>query len=75
MGEFAKNKIKSLFERVKEKDMKEDDVLLNEIKLVEEPIIRSQLLKLYKENTSHNFCNKGKRIEELEDKIFKRSEK
>ncbi len=68
MGEFAKNKIKSLFERVKAKDMKENDALLNEIKLVEEPIIRSQLLRLYKENTSHDFCNKEKRIEELEKK-------
>lgn len=64
MGEFAKNKIKSLFERVASlKKEKEDRTLWDEIHLVEEPLLRSQLIKLYKENT--NIENRLKRLEDL----------
>jgi predicted ATP-binding protein involved in virulence len=47
IGDFAKEKINKMFKRLYDGDI--DDNLYKEIKLVSEPFIRSQLLKLYKE--------------------------
>jgi len=47
IGEFAKEKINKMFKRLYDGDI--DDKLYTEIKLVSEPFIRSQLLKLYNE--------------------------
>ncbi|GHT53233.1 hypothetical protein AGMMS49982_15740 [Bacteroidia bacterium] len=47
IGDFAKGKINKMFKRLYDGNI--DDNLLKEIKLVSEPFIRSQLLKLYNE--------------------------
>lgn len=47
IGDFAKYKINKMFEQLHKADISED--LYNEILLVSEPFIRSQLLKKYKE--------------------------
>jgi hypothetical protein len=47
IGEFAKEKINKMFKRLYDGDI--DDKLYTEIKLVSEPFLRSQLLKLYNE--------------------------
>jgi hypothetical protein len=72
IGEFAKNKIKKLFEKtrlIKEQDLK----LYNEIRLVGEQLLRTQLLKLYNQNTSGNLVNKiiqlEKEVKILREKV------
>jgi len=65
IGEFAKNKIKRLFEKtrlIKEQDLE----LYNEIRLVGEQLLRTQLLKLYNQNSSGNLINK---ITQLENEV------
>ncbi len=72
IGEFAKNKIKKLFEKTRL--LKEQDIeLYNEIKLVGEQLLRTQLLKLYNQNTSGNLVNKiiqlEKEVKILREKV------
>ncbi|NOZ47303.1 MAG: AAA family ATPase [Chlorobi bacterium] len=65
IGEFAKNKIKRLFEKtrlIKGQDLE----LYNEIRLVGEQLLRTQLLKLYNQNSSGNLINK---ITQLENEV------
>lgn len=65
IGEFAKNKIKRLF--VKTRLIKGQDLdLYNEIRLVGEQLLRTQLLKLYNQNSSGNLINK---ITQLENEV------
>ena len=71
IGEFAKNKIKTLFEKVKKiKDF--DTEILNEINLVGEQLIRSQLIKLYNQNSSIDLV---KKVSELEEEVKKLRDK
>jgi hypothetical protein len=48
MGEFAKEKINKMFERLHKNDYSED--LFEEIKLVSEPLLKTQLYQLYSLN-------------------------
>lgn len=65
IGEFAKNKILSLFERAKE-TKGGDSSLFNDIRLVGEPLLRKQLVKLYNKNSGDDLLL---RINELESEI------
>jgi predicted ATP-binding protein involved in virulence len=65
IGEFAKNKINELFDKVR-KIKNEDKILYDEIRLVGESLLRSQLLKLYAENCSSDLFD---RIEKLENEL------
>lgn len=65
IGEFAKNKINELFDKVRNLKA-EDKSLYNEIRLIGEPLLRSQLLKLYAENCSSDLFD---RIEKLESEL------
>jgi predicted ATP-binding protein involved in virulence len=69
IGEFAKNKIKRLFEKtrlIKEQDLE----LYNEIRLVGEQLLRTQLLKLYNQNSSQNSSgNLINKITQLENEV------
>ncbi|GAB6009881.1 AAA family ATPase [Dysgonomonas reticulitermitis] len=72
IGDFAKEKINKMFERLYNGDI--DDNLFKEIKLVGEPFIRSQLLKLYKElapceETNNEIKTLKKVIENLKKQI------
>ncbi|OAV66516.1 hypothetical protein Barb6_02583 [Bacteroidales bacterium Barb6] len=69
IGDFAKQKINTMFIKLHKGDI--GDNLYEEIKLVSEPFIRSQLLKLYKELAPCEATNKEiktlkNRIEKLE---------
>jgi hypothetical protein len=61
IGEFAKEKINKMFERLHKGEI--DENLYKEIKLVSEPFIRSQLLKSYNELVPN------KKVEDLEKRI------
>jgi hypothetical protein len=68
IGDFAKEKINKMFERLYNND-NIDGNLKKEILLVGEPFIRSQLLKLYNEfnpKTAEKIALLEKRVEELE---------
>lgn len=52
IGEFANNKIEDLFNRIRNNEVTND--ILDEIKLIGEPIIRNQLLKQYNEIITPN---------------------
>ena len=71
IGEFAKNKINNLFEKVRGLKS-EDKVLYDEICLIGEPLLRSQLLKLYAENCSSDLLD---RIQKLENELKTLKEK
>lgn len=71
IGEFAKNKINNLFQKVRFLKS-EDKVLYEEIRLVGEPLLRSQLLKLYAENCSSDLFD---RIQKLENELKTLKEK
>ncbi|OAV67951.1 putative ATP-binding protein involved in virulence [Bacteroidales bacterium Barb4] len=69
IGEFAKQRINKMFKQLYNGEI--DENLYTEIKLVSEPFIRSQLLKLYKELALCEATNKEiktlkNRIEKLE---------
>ena len=65
IGEFAKNKIEELFKKSR-KIKKREPELYNEIRLVGEQLLRSQLLKLYNQNSSDDLNQK---VNELEKEI------
>lgn len=76
IGEFAKNRINSMFDelhnwdRSKSNEEKENK-LYQQIRLVSEPFIKTQLLKLYNENISQSSESKSlkEKIQELEQMI------
>lgn len=76
IGEFAKNRINSMFDelhnwdRLKSSEEKENK-LYQQIRLVSEPFIKTQLLKLYNENISQSCESKSlkDKIQELEQMI------
>lgn len=65
IGEFAKNKIQMLFEKVKNTKT-EDSNLLNEIRMIGEPLLRTQLLNTYRQNSTDDLVQ---RIVKLESEI------
>ncbi len=65
IGEFAKNRIKMLFEKVNELQ-ESNSFIYKEISLVGEPLLKSQLLKLYNQNFSINLV---KKVSELEEEV------
>ncbi len=65
IGEFAKNKIQMLFEKVKNTKT-EDGNLLNEIRMIGEPLLRTQLLNTYRQNSTDDLVQ---RIVKLESEI------
>ena len=65
IGEFAKNKITSLFEQVRNIKTS-DEKLYSEINIVGEPLLKSQLLKSYHKNAEVDLNQK---IEKLEEEI------
>lgn len=65
IGEFAKNKIKVLFEKVK-KSQSSDIEILNEINLVGEHLLKSQLIKIYNQNSPLDLI---KKVSELEQEV------
>ena len=70
MGEFAKEKINNMFERLHKGDYSEE--LFEEIKLVSEPLLKTQLYKLFGLNKSINsiqYKRLEERIEQLEEKL------
>ena len=71
MGEFAKEKINKMFERLHKNDYSED--LFEEIKLVSEPLLKTQLYQLYSLNKlpHHNLQYEAllEKIKELEEKV------
>ena len=70
IGAFAQKKINSLFEKLH--DGEADKKLYDEIMLVSEPILKSQLLKLYKQNkidNSQEIYELKKEIEELKARL------
>lgn len=71
IGEFSKNKIKTLFEKTRKIKEPNSD-LYNEIKLVGEQILKTQLLKLYNQNASNDLI---KRIIVLEKECHLLKEK
>lgn len=66
MGEFAKMKINKMFERLHQGEDGED--LFEEIRLVSEPLLKTQLYQLYSLN---KLPHQGSRYEELEARIKK----
>lgn len=70
MGEFAEIKINNMFKRLHEGDCSKE--LFEEIKLVSEPLLKTQLYKLFGLNKSINsiqYKNLQERIEQLEKKL------
>lgn len=71
MGEFAKEKINKMFERLHDNEYGED--LFEEIKLVSEPLLKTQLYQLYSLNKLPHQASKYEeleaRIKELEDRL------
>jgi predicted ATP-binding protein involved in virulence len=65
IGEFAKEKISHLFKEVRE-TKENNEKLYNQIRLIGEPLLRSQLIKLYNQNTSVDL---EQRIQDLEKEI------
>lgn len=65
IGEFAKNRIKMLFEKVNELKEPNSDIY-KEISLVGEPLLKTQLLKLYSQNSSVDLA---KKVSELEEEV------
>ena len=71
MGEFAEKKINKMFERLHKGDCSTE--LLEEIKLVSEPLLKTQLYKLFGLNKSINsiqYKRLEERIEQLEEKLY-----
>lgn len=67
MGEFAKNKIEGLFDRLRDnKELSEEQLsdIKSEIQLIGEPLLRNQLMKLYFDK-----CNIEERISVLEKEL------
>lgn len=72
IGEFAKDKIANIFEilnRSKGISQEELSMLGREIPLVSEPLLRSQLMRLYSQRKSFENVEYQTRIEELERKV------
>lgn len=70
IGDFARNKINKMFEKLHRGII--SDELYNEILLVSEPFLKSQLLKLYKQykiDSSEEINMLRKEIEELKKRI------
>ncbi|OAV64602.1 hypothetical protein Barb4_03956 [Bacteroidales bacterium Barb4] len=67
IGEFSKQKINTMFVKLHKGDT--GDNLYEEIKLVSEPFIRSQLLKLYNELVPNKKLKDE--IDELKDELKK----
>lgn len=67
IGDFAKGKIKELFWRVNRGET--SPILLQEINNIGEPLIKEQLLSLYKDK-----CSKQQRIDMLEQELRKLKE-
>ena len=69
MGEFAKEKINKMFERLHKNDYSED--LFEEIKLVSEPLLKTQLYQLYSLNKlpHQQYDELLERIKMLEKKL------
>lgn len=70
MGEFAKKKISKMFERLHKDDYSKE--LLDEIKLVSEPLLKTQLYQLFRLNRSLHSIQYNdllNRIKQLEDKL------
>ncbi|GHT30672.1 hypothetical protein AGMMS49574_10900 [Bacteroidia bacterium] len=70
IGDFAKEKINKMFKRLYSGDI--DDNLYKEIKLVSEPFIKSQLLKLYNELAPCENTNKELKILKAEIENLKK---
>jgi predicted ATPase len=66
IGEFAKNKILTLFEKANNTKGR-DNELFNDIRLVGEPLLRKQLEKIYYKNSGRDLFL---RINELESEIL-----
>lgn len=66
IGEFANEKIENLFERIRRNDLTES--MLDEIRLIGEPIIRNQLLRQYNEILTPNKLLL-QQIEELKEEV------
>ena len=68
IGEFAKEKINKLFEQLHNHDGKveENDDLYKCIQLVSEPVLKSQLLRLYNQLRPNNLNSE---LEELKNKV------
>ena len=64
IGEFAKEKINKMFERLHQHEFGDD--LFEEIKLVSEPLLKTQLYQLYSLN---KLPYKNPRYDELEARI------
>lgn len=62
IGGFAKEKIRELFNRLQNKEASPQ--LMNEIKLIGEPLIKNQLIKLFNKNIQPVNGEKIKRLEE-----------
>ena len=72
IGEFARDKIAKMFEILNSSNAISQEVLSKlgrEIPLVSEPLLRSQLMRLYSQRKSFENGDYQKRIEELEHKI------
>lgn len=72
IGEFAKDKIAKMFEILNKSEIvsqEELSMLGREIPLVSEPLLRSQLMRLYSQRKSFENGEYMMRIEELERKI------
>jgi predicted ATPase len=66
MGEFAKSKIEDLFEDIRNNKIAKEkqETIMNEIKMVGEPLLKNQLLKLYNNN-----YNIKERVSQLEKEL------
>lgn len=72
VGEFAKEKISKMFETLNRSDNISQDELATlekEIPLVSEPLLRSQLMRLYSQRKTFENGDYVRRIEELESRI------
>ena len=72
IGEFAKDKIAKMFEILNKSEIvsqEELSMLGREIPLVSEPLLRSQLMRLYSQRKNYENGEYMMRIEELERKI------
>lgn len=63
IGDFARDKINKLFGKLHQDEITED--MYQEIMLVSEPFIKSQLLKIYNERLPHH------QMKEMEDRLVK----